>query len=105
MFAKVHQLRIMGALKSSAPPSPEGWASGILEFNIAAGDGERSVPRRLVLRNARADPTKGIIFELYRPELIDVQHPRMRVRGIKPTSLESGAACAMVQDWLVIVSQ
>ena len=103
MFAKVHKLRIMGALDSSPPPSPERWASGILEFSIAAGDGERSVPRRLVLRSARADPTKGIIFELYRPELIAVQQPRMRVRGIEPTPMGSGPVCAMVQDWLVIV--
>ena len=103
MCAKVHKLRTMGALDSTPPPALDQWTVGILEFSSAAGDGARSVPRRLVLRNVKADPTKGIIFELYRPELIDVQHPRMRVRGIEPTSLSSGPVCAMGQDWLVIV--
>ena len=63
------------------------------------------MPRRPVLRNARADPTKRIIFELYRSELMDVQHPRTGVRGIEPKSLGSGPMCAMVQDWLLILSQ
>ncbi|MBC8057132.1 MAG: hypothetical protein H7Y61_11190 [Rhizobiales bacterium] len=94
----------MGALAGTPPPALHEWTAGILEFSNAAGDGARSVPRRLVLRNAMADPTRGIIFELYRPELIDVQHPRMRVRGIEPTSLGTGPVCAMVQYWLVILS-
>ena len=74
------------------------WAVGVLEFSSSGGgDGARSVPRRPVLRNARADPTKRIIFELYRSELMDVQHPRIGVRGIEPKSLGSGPMCAMVQ--------
>ena len=95
----------MGALTGELPPSIAEWAVGVLEFSSLGGDGARSVPRRAVLRNARAEATKGIIFELYRPELIDVQHPRMRVCGIEPKSLGSGPMCAMVQDWLLILSQ
>ena len=95
----------MGALAGEPPPSIDEWAVGVLEFSSSGGDGARSVPRRLVLRNARADPTKRIIFELYRPELIDVQHPRMRVRRIEPKSLGSGPMRAMVEDWRLILSQ
>ena len=102
LFAKVHKLRTMGALDVGQPPTPSQWASGILEFSTSAGDGERSVPRRLVLRHAQANPMKGVIFELYKPEFIDVNHPHMRMRGIEPVSLGSGPVCAVVQDWLVI---
>ena len=50
-----------------------------------------------------ANPDKGLIFELYRPELIDGAQPGLRIRGIEPTSLGSGTPCAMVQDWLVLI--
>ena len=83
----------MGALTGEPPSSIDEWAVGVLEFSSSGGDGARSVPRRPVLRNAKADPTNGIIFVLYRPELIDVQHPRMRVRGIEPKSW-AAARCA-----------
>ena len=66
MFAKVHKLRTMGALNTGVPPISDQWASGLLEFSTSAGDGERIVPRRLVLRHAMANPQKGVIFELYR---------------------------------------
>ena len=56
LFAKVHKLRTMGALGVGQPPTPSQWARGILEFSTSAGDGERSVPRRLVLRHAQANP-------------------------------------------------
>ena len=95
----------MDALTGEPPLSIDEWAVGVLEFSSSGGDGARSVPRRPVLRNAGADPTTGMIFELYRPELIFVQHPRMRVCGIEPTSQGSGPMCAMVQDWLLILSQ
>ena len=94
----------MGALDDNPPPKPAGWARGILEFSTAAGDGGNSVPRRLVLRHAQADPTKGIIFELYRPELIDLRAPHLRMRGIEPVSLGSGPPSAMLQDWLICIS-
>ena len=104
MFAKVYKLRSMGGLNSDKPPSNlSQWASGILEFSTAAGDGVRFVPRRLVLRNAMANPTKGVMLELYRPELIDARHPHLRVRGIEPTPLGTGQICAMVQEWLIVI--
>ena len=104
MFAKVYKLRTMGALNGEKPsPDPSKWASGILEFSTAAGDGERSVPRRLILRSAMANPTKGVMLELYRPELVDAQHPHLRVRGVEPTSTGSGPISAMVQEWLIVI--
>ena len=50
-----------------------------------------------------ANPQKGVIFELYRPELIDVRHPHLKVRGIEPVAIGSGTVCAMVQEWLIVV--
>lgn len=93
----------MGALDNRPLPTPSQWAHGILEFSTAAGDGERQARRRLILRHAMANPDKGLIFELYRPELIDGAQPGLRIRGIEPTSLGSGTPCAMVQDWLVLI--
>jgi len=93
----------MGALDDRPVPSPSQWVKGILEFSSSSSDATLKVRRRLVLRHAMANPDKGVIFELYRPELIDVSHPNLRIRGIEPTSLGSGAPCAMVQDWLVLI--
>ena len=104
MFAKVHKLRTMGVLDTDSLPAVSTWASGILEFSRAAGDGTHRVPRRLVLRHAMANPDKGVLLELYRPEVVDVKHPHLRVRGIEPTSLGPGAVGAMVQEWLVALS-
>ena len=94
----------MGALDIAPPPKSTSWARGILEFSTAAGDGGNSVPRRLVLRHVLADPTKGIIFELYRPELIDLRAPHLRMRGIEPVSLGSGPPCAVIQEWLICIN-
>lgn len=69
----------------------------------ALGDGVRFGPRRLILRQANADPTRGVIFELYKPELIDVREPCFRLRGIEPMAMGSGPIAAMVQEWLLIV--
>lgn len=104
VFAKVHKLRTMGALNVEPAPIPGTWTTGILEFSTAGGDGQRSVPRRLILRHAMANPQQGVIFELYRPELIGVAHPNLRVRGIEPTPMGSGPVCAMVQEWLIMIS-
>ena len=104
VFAKVHKLRTMGALNSEAAPTQDKWASGILEFSTSGGDGRRSVSRRLILRHALANSQQGVIFELYRPEIIDVQLQNLRVRGIEPTPIGSGPVCAMVQEWLIMVS-
>ena len=94
----------MGALDRDSPPPVESWASGIFEFSTAAGDGVGHVPRRLVIRHAMSNPDKGVIFELYRPEVIDVRHPYLKVRGVEPVSLGNGALAAMVQEWLVVIA-
>ena len=96
-------MRTMGALDSGVPPLPDTWAKGILEFSTAVGDGQRFGPRRLILRHLRSDPTRGVIFELYKPEFIDIREPCLRVRGIEP--MGSGPVAAMVQEWLVILRE
>ena len=103
MFAKVHKLRTMGALDSTPPPALDQWTAGILEFSNAAGDGHRFGSRRLILRHPNADPTRGVIFELYKPELIDVREPCFRLRGIEPMAMGAGPIAAMVQEWLLIL--
>jgi hypothetical protein len=101
VFAKVHRLRVIGALSTEKPPPLSEWMSGILEFSRAVGDGEREVPRRLILRHAMANPQKGVLLELYRPELVDIQNGHLRVRGIEPVVMSSSQTCAMLQEWLV----
>ena len=103
MFARVHKLRTLGALETGTPPAHDTWARGILEFSRSVGDGQRFGPRRLILRNLQADPTRGVIFELFKPEFIDVHEPCMRLRGIEPMAMGSGPVAAMVQEWLLIV--
>ena len=93
----------MGGLDSGTPPLPETWTRGILEFNTSAGDGQRFGSRRLILRHPNADPTRGVIFELYKPELIDVQEPCLRLRGIEPMVMGSGPIAAMIQEWLLML--
>ena len=43
------------------------------------------------------------MLELYRPELVDAQHPHLRVRGVEPTPMGSGPVSAMVQEWLIVI--
>lgn len=104
LYARVHKRRALGALSAEKPPSDlTKWPRGILEFSTSADDGAGVVPRRLVLRSALADPTKGVMLELYRPELIDAVHPHLRVRGVEPTPMGSGPISAMVQEWLIVI--
>ena len=104
MFAKVYKLRTLGALSSEAVPADTSkWLNGILEFSTSAGDGANSVPRRLILRSHMANPTKGVMLELYRPELVDALHPHLRVHGVEPTPMGSGPISAMVQEWLIVI--
>ena len=105
MFAKVHKLRSLGALIEGSEPSPDTWARGIFEFSTAVGDGQRFSPRRLILRNFGADPTRGVIFELYRPELLDIREPQLRLRGIESMAMGSGPVAAMMQERLVILDR
>ena len=50
-----------------------------------------------------ANPDKGVLFELYRPEVVDVKHAHLRLRGIEPTALGTGSVSAMLQEWLVSI--
>jgi hypothetical protein len=61
----------------------------------AHSDNETSV-RRLVLRNAQAAPDRGIIFDLYRPKLIDVAEPYLRFRGVEAMTIGSEERAAML---------
>ena len=97
-------MRTFGALKPDpAPTDTEQWASGILEFSTAAGDGATSVKRRLILRSAMSNPQKGVMLELYRPEVIDVNDRHIRIRGVEPTPMGSGPVSAMVQEWMIVI--
>jgi hypothetical protein len=55
----------------------------------------------LVLRDARANPDKGLLFELYQASLVEVTDPYLRFRGIEQVTLGRGEVGAMVQEWLV----
>lgn len=100
MLARVLPLRRMGVLdRGPLPPSTE-WSVGILEFVKASAD----APRRLVVRLPRSAPDRGVIFELIRPELVDVGGQRLRVRGIEAVQLGGDVRGAMVQEWLVEIS-
>ena len=79
----------MGVLGKESPPAVSAWASGILEFSKAAGDGMTQVPRRLILRHAMSNPDKGVLLEWYRPELVDVTHAHLWGTEAK-FSLEAG---------------
>ena len=105
LYASVYKLRSLGVLSARSPTSDvTKWPRGILEFSTSADEGALVVPRRLVLRNALANPTKGVMSELYRPELIDAQHPHLRIRGVEPTrTTPDGPVSAMVQEWLIVI--
>lgn len=90
----------MGVLIKGATPPDAQWASGIFEMS-SHGYGGANVPRRLVLRDARANPDKGLLFELFQPRLVDVRDPYLRFRGIESVSLGGGDVGGMLQEWLV----
>jgi len=103
MFARVARLREFGALCVEIPPPVDAWVRGIFEFSStpSGGHGSAARSRRLVLRDARANPDKGVIFELWRPELVDVRHPYLRFRGVEAVTLGAGQIASITQDWLV----
>ena len=100
MFAKVLRLRQMGVLLKGDPPPESTWASGIFEMSKNGFGGPDTV-KRLVLRDARASPDRGLLFELYQPTLVDVRDPYLRIRGVESVSLGQGERGAMVQEWLI----
>src|SRR5258705_1335733 len=102
MFAIVLRLRQMGVITRGPRPPETQWASGIFETSTNGFGGDATC-RRLVLRDSRANPDKGLLFELYQPMLVEVRDPYMRFRGIEPVSLGQGEIGAMVQQWLVRV--
>ena len=100
MFARVIRLRRMGVLQRLEPPVEADWARGILEMS-SSGFGGPSVPRRLVLRDARSNPDRGLLMELYQPSVVDIRDDCLRLRGIEAMALGQGQQAAMVQEWLV----
>ena len=92
----------MGILSDGPAPPRVQWIGGILEYSRTPTTSGRSrTPRRLVLRHAMASPDKGILLEIYRPEIVDVSDKYLRIRGIEPIEMGSGLIGAMVQEWLV----
>lgn len=102
MMARVLRLRELGVLIDDELPPEAGWAAGIFEMSDAGFGGPRT-PKRLVLRDSRANPDKGLIFELYEPRLVEVRERYLRLRGIEAVSLGKDQRAAMVQEWLVRV--
>jgi hypothetical protein len=100
MFARVLRLRQMGVLMRASRPPLAAWAVGIFEMS-RNGFGGPATARRLVLRDARANPDKGLLFELYQPMLVDVSDAYLRFRGVEGVCLGSGEIGGMVQEWLV----
>ncbi len=54
-----------------------------------------------MLRDLRANPDKGLLFELYQPVLVDVRDPYLRFRGVESVGLGQDDVAAVVQEWLV----
>lgn len=102
MQVKVLRMRLAGVLRHSRMPPDDNWPSGILETTDCGFDGPTTV-RRLVLRDAMCCPGKGLLMELYRPELVRVQPPYLRLRGIESVTSADGQVAGVVQEWLVLV--
>jgi hypothetical protein len=101
MFARVHRLRTSGAPNKFKPPPSTEWTNGIFEFSEAVFI-VPSYRRRLVLRTNTSSPDRGIIFELFKPELINVlQDDALHYRGIEPVKIDGETIAAVVQEWLV----
>jgi hypothetical protein len=97
MRAKVRLLRHNGVRLE--PAAAFQWLQGSLEtesVNI-----RNRVTRRLVLRAFRACPGIGVIVALHQPNLAEVGHDAMRVRGLEEVQLEGGKVAAVLQEWLV----
>ncbi len=103
MFAKVLRLRALGVLLKGPHPPDTDWRSGIFETSDSSFVSGKPWPSRLVLRDAMSSPDKGLIFELYRPQLVKVPTPYLRFRGIEGVSNANGEIAGMVQEWLVLL--
>ena len=98
MIARIHLLRCRGVLLAyehvAVAWSDEGYLETLLE---RPGVGHS---RRLVLRALRSAPGCGVLFELFKPTLVSIEHEFTRVRGIEPLDTAGGLA-AVVQEWLI----
>ncbi len=86
MHAKVLRLRRFGVLQGGQLPPDDSWASGIFEMTDTGFNGPPTV-RRLILRHTRSCPGMGLLMELFRPELVQVRPPYLRLRGIEAVSV------------------
>lgn len=102
MQVKVLRLRLAGVLRQGRMPPDDGWPSGILETTDCGFEGAATA-RRLVLRDSMCCPGKGLLMELYRPELVRVQPPYLRLRGIESVTSADGQVAGVVQEWMVLV--
>jgi hypothetical protein len=98
MIARIHLLRRRGVLLAPRPTAVAWSEEGYVETLV-----DRTGPqagRRLVLRALQSAPGCGVMFQLFRPTLVSIEHDFMRVRGIEPLDTVDGLA-AVVQEWLV----
>lgn len=98
MIARIHLLRRRGVLLPQGATAVEWSDEGYVETMVDRAAVQPS--RRLVLRALQSAPGCGVMFQLFRPTLVSVEHEFMRVRGIEPLDTADGLA-AVVQEWLV----
>jgi hypothetical protein len=100
MFGARHPPAPHGVAATPRTPAEADWAHGIPEMS-SSGFGGPAVPRCLVLRDARSNPDRGLLIELYQPSVVDIRDECLRLRGIEAMLLGQGQQAAMVQEWLV----
>lgn len=98
MIARIHLLRRRGVLLTQGPTAVAWSDEGYVETLVDRAGAQPG--RRLVLRALQSSPGCGVMFQLFRPTLVSIEHEFMRVRGIEPLDTGDGLA-AVVQEWLV----
>jgi hypothetical protein len=95
MLARIKFLRRQGELL----PFEEAYAispdRGVLSTSVDKGGG-----RYLAWSHVRSTPGMGELARLYKPELLEVGHDYLRVRGVERVKGERGWR-AVVQEWRI----
>lgn len=98
MIARIQLLRRRGVLLTRGTAIANWSDEGYLETVVDRAGSQAG--RRLVLRALQSAPGCGVMFQLFRPTLVSIEHEFMRVRGVEPLDTADGLA-AVVQEWLV----
>jgi hypothetical protein len=98
MIARIQLLRRRGVLLPQGPTAAAWSDEGYVETLVDRAGAQPG--RRLVLRALQSAPGCGVIFQLFRPTLVSIEHEVIRIRGIEPLDTVDGLA-AVMQEWLV----